>query len=207
MSKKAFSSTIGKFYTYDNIKLRLYMEISNGASLENLIIEGNVSEQVLYNNWEDILRKNSKANNNLEFLNHFEAAQKYTMLLSLYTTIKACLMKLTICPDVEVIKYLRTEGYYIDGSSVRAYTESIVAASNLSDNLATKIETKEKELRLYKVDNDVSSGSGFEEGLASLSYMIGFNIPDDVTLAKFNEYKRIIRKQNGIRNQQGRNSK
>jgi hypothetical protein len=183
------------------------MEISNGAPLNNLIIEGVVSEQVLYNNWEDILRKNSKANNNLEFLNHFEAAQKYTMLMSLYTTVKACLMKLTICPDIEVIKYLRTEGYFIDGSSFEAYSRSVIAASNLSDNLATKIEAKEKELMLFKVDNDVSTGIGFEEGLASLSYMVGFNIPDDVSLAKYNEYKRIIRKQNGIRNQQGRNPK
>jgi hypothetical protein len=183
------------------------MEISNGADLENLIIEGVVSDIILYNNWEDILRKNSKANNNLEFLNHFEAAQKYTMLLSLYTTIKACLMKLTICPDVNIIEYLRTEGYHIDGSSVKAYMESIIAASNLSENLATKIQTKEKELKLYKIESDVSGSIGFEEGLANLSFMIGFSIPDDITLAKYNEYKRIIRKQNGIRNQQGRNSK
>lgn len=199
---KVSLNTTEKFYTYNDIPLKLFMEIAESSNMGKLvkleIDRVNVSLNDLYTLWENILIRNSKENNSLEYLNYFQLMQRYAALNAEYNLIKACLTKLYLVVDNKLIALLESMGYVIDKSSNEAYEDSIQRAANLSNNLVTKIETKANQLRSYIKDGDNDSAS-FEEVRANISFMVGFNVDRDLTLAEFNGYKKLIKERNKVK--------
>jgi len=193
--KTSRSITKERFYTYDNIKLRLYLQIAASGDYSQLITSGRADQTECYQAWEEIVKRNNEANNSYQFSAYFDSAQGYAKLIADYNTIKACLFCLLFEIDNDLISFLKEKGYHIDveSNSRTKYEESIHAAMRRSDNLITKIRMKQNELAMM-ADKGSGQNAGFEEIIANLSFMLGFTVNDDITLARYNEYRKIIKK-------------
>lgn len=189
-SKKKSRVTTGKiFLTYDNITLRTYLHIAATGEYDKLIVKGDCSKEECLAVWEELVNRN---NNGQVFSAYFDSSQKYALLISDYNTIKATLFILLFEVDNDAIAFLKRKGYVIDTSSRAKYDASLALAMKTSDNLLTKIQMKQNEIASM-CDNG-SRMVGFEEVVANISFLLGFTINDDITLARYNEYRRIIAK-------------
>ena len=143
---------------------------------------------------EEITRLNSnstgKTNDNLDNI------KDYSRLLSKYIAVQASILQLYLCVDEESILFLASNGYKIDTSSNTAYRDTLKSAQRKAANVVTKIESKYKEIMasVQQMDPDAPAKSGIETMLASVSAALGFAVDSSVTLARFNEYSKIIKK-------------
>jgi hypothetical protein len=156
--------------------------------------------------WEEIVRKNCIANGVHEYTNYISALRSHALLVNDYISIKAHLIKLSYVVDEQSIEYLKAKGYVVDKSSTEAYTTSLVSALKKRENLMTRINMKKKELERIALQHKSGDGDrGIEEILATVSFQIGFSLSDDITLARFNEYVKIIKVQQTESQKHGRN--
>lgn len=162
-------------------------------------------EKILEEVWESIVKVNAKENNNSLFDYYFTTAQSHTYLVNEYHLIKACLLKLMFRVDKAVIQLLKDRGYKISLESQDAYVRSIDAAQSRSNNLITKLMTKQKELERMSRENQSLDKVTFPKAIAGISAGIGFAVGEDVSLATYNEYKKIIHTKNGRNRQAGFN--
>ena len=117
----------------------------------------------------------------------------YGKLIAKYELVKLNLMMLLLVVDSEAIQFLNKEGFKINESGRLAYTESIVLGFNRSNIFLTKIQTKLNDINDRVKEKEKKSTVTIEASMASISAAIGFNIPMDVTLARFNEYRKIAK--------------
>jgi lipase chaperone LimK len=173
---------------------------------------GNVSLLNSKNNletWEEIVRLNCVNNEMHEYINYLNALRSLSLLVNQYITVKAHISKLSLPVftgdkiDLASVEYLRSKGYEINMESKEKYIESLKVCLKKRENLMTRINMKRKEIeRLSIQQKGGSEEKGIEQLLASLSFQLGFTVSDDITLARFNEYNRIIKIQ---QEQHGRN--
>lgn len=152
--------------------------------------------------WEEILQKNSKVVGSFEYQNYFELSLGYAQFLSDYITAKAILIKLRYVIDDGDIAWLGERGYMIDvDHGYSGYLNSLYIVGKKSDNLRTKIKSRFKELKDFGKTGDAPvEAYSFQEVLANLNANLNFSVNEDITLAAYNEYRRIIKakqKQNG----------
>lgn len=155
---------------------------------------GKVDIEKCVDAWELIVDKNSKANNSFDYINYIEKYRSYSLLLNEYITVKAMLTKLAFSIDVDIIAWLNKKGYKIsitEGNS--KYEECLVNAIRKSDNLVTKTVMKANELRALQDKRGNTNGS-FESVIADLIFSLGFEVKDDITLARYNELKKLIKR-------------
>ena len=184
----------GVLYTYDSIPLTLYLEIAQTGNTDLLVISGTPTEKEIQSAWDEITRLNS---NSTGRTNHqLDNIKDYVRLLSKYQASQASILQLHLCVDDEALLYLASNGYRIDTSSNTAYRESLKSAQRKVANVLTKIESKYKEIMaaVAQADPDAPVQSGIETILAAVSASLGFNVESTVTLARFNEYNKIIKK-------------
>lgn len=183
---------------YGDIKLRLYLDIASTQEYRKLLIKGFASDDECFEAWEGILKSSSKITGDLTYTNYFSLTKSYALLVAKYNIVKACLLKVSMVVDRVTVQYLSTLGYQIDMSSTLAYATTIDNAIRNSNNLITKIATKQKQLEKYldKQGETATIGKIVALTNAALNYRA---IDVDVLLCEYNEYKEIIKKQNGRR--------
>jgi hypothetical protein len=192
------SSTTKKFYTYDDIKLKLYIEVTQSRTYRKLLISGEASDDECFAAWESLLIRNSKATGDLDYSNYFQLVQTYGLLLAKYNVVKACILKLTYTIDSRVVGILEEFGYSLDLTSNLTYATTLNNASISSNNIVTKLATIQKQLAEYE-DKD-SEPLTIGKIIADINTAMKFQaIDSDVLLSEFNEYKALIQKQNGRR--------
>jgi hypothetical protein len=193
-SKRTSRNTTGnRLLRYDDITLRLYLDVASSGDYRKLAVGFGVTDKECYNAWEEIVRRNNEANQSQEFNTYFESTQSYAKLIADYNIIKASLLYLSFTPDSEIIKYLAERGYNIDTSSSIKYMETLELAMHKSNNIVTKLKMKENELAMMG-EKSSGQGVGFEEIMANISFLVGFPVPEDITLARYNEFRKIIKK-------------
>jgi hypothetical protein len=191
-SKKISRTTIKvQFLSYENISLRLYLELSSSADYSRLIVKGKADVKGCAEQWEKIVKLNNQANGSFQYTAYFETQQDLALLIADYNVIKASLFVLLFETDNDIIEHLKEKGYVIDTSSQDKYNESIEAATRRSNNLITKIQSKQNELALQSGEEG-GQPVGFEEIMANMIAALGQHVPDDVTLARYNQYRKII---------------
>lgn len=169
--------------------------MSNTADYSLLCISGNCDADVAYDKYEAIIRKNGQMNGSLEFesyLTNFTALVKY---MADYQAIKAALGFLLYYVYDDYINFLNKKGYRINTDSASGYAKSITAAGRKADNLQSKIASKVKEME-RKGSQNSGSPRTFDDVMAELTAAIGFSVPEEVTLARYNGYQRVIRDRN-----------
>jgi len=191
-----FRTTTAILYTYENILLTTYQEIAQTGNLGLLIIKGRPSEKELTTRWEQIAAENGKCNG-YDSNGYHENVKDYVRLLATYQGVQASLLQLYICFDDEAIAFLESKGYHIDASTQSKYMESIQNGLQKVKNVITKIKSKYNIIAQYLKENkekETPLKTSVEEMLANVSAQMGFSVNMDVTLARYNEYNRIIRK-------------
>lgn len=162
--------------------------------------------------WEEIVRRNCIANEIHEYKNYLDALKSHALLVNQYITDKAHINKL-ILPvfgsgkiDMSSIEYLKSKGYVIDTSSKENYVSSLKVALSKRENLMTRINMKKKEIEKIALQQKANGEEkSLEQILAALSFQLGFPVTDDITLARYNEYNKIVRHQQSASKQHGRN--
>lgn len=191
-----FRTTTIVLYTYDNILLTTYQEIAQTGNLGLLIITGKASEKDLTSQWEKIVQQNGRTNG-YDADGYHENVKDYVRLLSTYQAVQASLLQLFISVDDEAILFLESKGYRIDKSSNAKFFQSIQNGLQKCKNVISKIKSKHLTITQYLKENkekETPLKTSVEEMLANISTSIGFSVGPDVTLARFNEYTKIIRK-------------
>lgn len=191
-----FKTSTAKFYTYEDITLKLYLEIAASLDFKRLILKGKAKESELMEAWELIIRKNYEVNGGFDYINYCDLIDGYNSLLSDYNYVRATLIQLMFVVDDNYIEELRNKGYKIDTSDSIKYAESIAAALRRSENLITRLKMKSNEISEMIGRDGGSSPASFEEIMAGLSLALKFAVPEDIKLSRFNEYKKIITERN-----------
>jgi hypothetical protein len=172
-----------------------------------LVLSGSGSASIdeCFDQWEKIIQQNSKINGNAEYRSYYDNLKHYNKLLRDFNLVKATITILYFEIDNSMIDYLASKGYKISTRSNVEYVNSLNAAMNKSNNLISKIEMRYK--AIVKA-NEQSKGSNqqvtFETLMANLTIALGFPLDDSLTLARYNEYNKIIKKRNE-QNRKGKN--
>lgn len=112
-------------------------------------------------------------------------------------------MVLLFTIDTPTIEFLNKSGYKIETKTQELFEESLRKAFIKSDNINSKLKQKFNQIQNFneglvsKKENEVGKSTGFEEKLAELSFEVGFSVDETITLARYNEYVKIINKRNG----------
>lgn len=200
------------FYSYDDLPLKVYLEIVKSGDYSRLIKSGEAADVQCYQAWEMILKRNAKELGSFEFDTYVNMALSYAQLLSEFNIVKAILVRLAIrftvtgpkqyTVDDQDLELLRKKGYKLDLSSELNYSVSLNAALQRSNNLVTKITMKQNELLRFSAASESDREvMGFEEVMADLDFHLGFASSREITLAGYNRLlkrlKERARKSNG----------
>lgn len=192
--KNRFKIFTENYYSYETIPLKVYFEVSRGNYVL-LQLKGRQNIEKLNQVWEEIVKKNAKANESFQYDNFFAVYKSHGNLIQEYTTVKAILMKLAFKVDKIDIEYLKKKGYAINTTTSQKYLDSLLAAIKKSDNLVTRAVMKANELKSFKGKLDESLQT-FDSVMADLTSSLGFEVKDEISLARYNELKKNIRKRN-----------
>jgi hypothetical protein len=203
-----FKPTTTSFYHYDNIPLRLYFEVAESSDYERLQLSGEYDAEKALDVWEDIVKRNSEENGSHQYYAYINSHKGLNKLLNDYTMTKAMLIKLAFVVDKKLIERLNKMGYRISTKNSQEYEDSLVAAIRKSDNMVTKITMRQNELNtLFKAQEGNKSKRSFEQVIADLTVGLGFIVNEDITLARYNEYRKIIQKKHELAKSKGRNGR
>lgn len=193
-SSQKYKTSTGVLYTYDNILLTNYMEIAQTGNTDLLVITGSPSDKEIQERWELIVKKNLEANG--QSSDQLDNIKDYVRLLATYIGVKASLLQLCTVNDDECITFLEHKGYRIDRSSHSAYVNSINANLQKVKNVLTKLASRNKLITesMKEADKTTPLMSSSESMLANISASLGFSVDSNITLARFNEYNKIIKK-------------
>lgn len=185
--------TTPKYFCYDDITLKLFVEISKTGDYSKLITSGDANDEELNNKWEDIVKKNGEANNDNSLNVYVNNFKRYGYFLAEHNEITILLTKLLIYVDRDIINLLRKKNIYIVTDSHGAFIESINNGFKKASNLLTKIRIEANKLAL-KTSNTQTGDVNLQELIAGISFALGFVISEDVKLAAYNEYKNLVKK-------------
>lgn len=179
---------------YEDIPLHTYLEIGATGNYHLLIVSGEFNDKELEKHFEEITKRNAQQNNDFAYQAYYNNIKTYGQLIEEYELVKLELSKLKIVIDDDSIGFLKDKGYRIDinGTATR-YAQTIQAAEARSNSILTKIQMKANELKLEAEKADKNKSEGIEEVLAGMSTVLGWNIPSDITLARFNKYRKIVK--------------
>lgn len=153
--------------------------------------------------WNDIILEYAELDNNLEIHGSFENQKVIYQLENLYVVIKAMIRTLMfITPHTKPARYGKTAsktiddlsklGYKIDTSSSAAYAASISAADKRANSIISQVNIRKAEM---DADNEGDYEKiSFEKTLSILNSSLGFQVPEDITVAMYCEYKKVITK-------------
>jgi hypothetical protein len=181
----------------------LFLEIVASHDYKRILKSGEASDDQCQEMWETIVQQHNYHNGNQEFFNYISHLRAYKDLLERYNTVKSSLMVLLFTIDTPTIEFLNKSGYRIETKTQELFEESLRKAFIKSDNINSKLKQKFNQIQNFneglvsKKENEVGKSTGFEEKLAELSFEVGFSVDETITLARYNEYVKIINKRNG----------
>lgn len=167
------------------------MEIASTGNL-SLMSKLGIEDEGCEIAWGEVLKENSTTNSDLNYIHMMNDYKALGGLTRDFIMVRANLLKLSFIVDDEALDFLKRKGYSINLSSALAYSESLTAGIKRSEHLNTRIEMKRNEIvRKYK--RETAKPITFEEAIAELNVSLGFVVERDITLASFNEYRKILK--------------
>lgn len=182
----------------------MFIDIADTGDYGKLIVEGSAATDETFEAWEKIIEESSKVNGNNGYRSYFDNIKHYNKLLRDFNLIKSALSILYFEVDTDLINFLKTKGYNINTSGRMAYENSLNASMLKSNNLITRIEMRYKEIiKATEQSKGSNQSASFESMMANLNYSLNLVETDNITLARYNEYMKIIR----LKNKESQNSK
>ena len=193
MFRGTLINTTGVFMTYQDIKLTTYLEVMNSGDLTKIVISGYPTVEAMEVAWEDIIKQAGKATGSGTFNKYYMHLKNYSRLIAEYNFIRSRLLQLMFVIDTNYIAELKKFKYNINvGGTSYDYSESINKALRKSDNIISKIQLEKSQLESITANSNYVASSA-EELLARVSVSLGFSIDSDITLARYNEYIKVIK--------------
>lgn len=156
---------------------------------------GDGDPSTAFDAYEAIIRRNGRVNGSPEFDTYLGDLLAYKNYLQDYNTITATLFCLRYEIDDDSIAWLKARGYHINTSGAAAYKKSLENCTQQAENIVSKMKSKLKAIEKRGKDAAVAPSS-FEEIMAALCTALGFQVSDDITLARYNHYYKIIKERN-----------
>lgn len=186
---------------YSTISVKTFIEIGSTHNFE-LLLPGCKDEVKLDEIWQGIIEENAKANGTGTTSAFLRIFQLLNYLIAEYLGVRAALWKSMFIIDNDTIEFLKSKGYHLKADPLvdtrHTYRDSIVECLNLVENTKTRIIMERK--KLLRISNGNSDGPvqsiTYEEIIANITDALGFQVPGDLTLALFNEYKKVIKRKN-----------
>lgn len=167
------------------------MAVANG-DLTPLIISGQPTTTQLDLCWDAIVEANNRATGSNNYANQTESLERRARLIADYMLVRLRLANLYYRVDPETIAWLNAKGYPIVTTTRTAFIASITDANNRVENLLSKIASVNNELARMKV-NRKEQPKTVGQLIASVSMELGFRLPNDVTLAEYNDYCKMLK--------------
>ncbi len=183
------------FLSYETITLKLYYDIIEKNNVEALQLSGRTNIERCTEEWERIVAKNAKENNNREYEIFLTANKEYAAFAGEHVIVHAMLIKLAYIVDKDAIAYLKKKGYKIvmtKGDD--AYAQSLIDAQAKAKGIVTKLRMKRNEIASFnKEDGPKRPVGNFQTAMANLIANLKTDVRDDITLARYNEYIKILK--------------
>jgi hypothetical protein len=182
-----------KFFRYDTILLRDYFDIAKNGCYSKVLISGNATEDECKEHWNKIVEENfEKGKSTFDFLNYVDTLDGYNHFLQEHNVITAQLIILHFQVDDEIIESLITKGYKIDTSGKTVYLESLINAIRRSRSILSTIKMKANDLEKFNQHIKQNEYITFDDVMATLILNLGFTVSDDITLARYNHFRKKI---------------
>lgn len=184
---------LGKNYSYETIPLKLFVEIGSTGNV-HLLGGFNIKKR-----WSKIVSDNAKALGNHEYEMFSGLLAKNNKYAVQYLIIQSSLNLLTVKSIKKERKFvsgliqdLAKYGYKIDTSSSENYLNSINAAKRKVLNLANRIGINKIQINTILGKASDVKPKTFDALIAELNSRLGFVVSDTITLARFNEYNKVL---------------
>lgn len=189
------------FLNYDNILLRVYFDIATNGTYEDLIVSGNATIEQCKDEWNRLLVKLFEKSGSFDYLGYLDNLEGYNSFLQEHNITIAQLLILHFQIDDEVIADLNERGYNIDiEHGKKAYSASLAKAMIRSNHLLSRIKMKANDMESFTDGLKDDAPTTYDEVMATLMLNLGFTVPDDITLARYNEYRRLIKQKSKSEN-------
>lgn len=183
--------------------MKLFLQIADSGEY-TLLAKSPATPEECYDHWCLIIDKQNLTSGSNEFRNYMDQQKAYNSLLSEYNRIKASLTVLCFTVDVDIISFLKSRGYNIVQTDSDSYTESINKAWRRSDNLITRINMKFNQIEKMNKNQVRVKTPTFDSIMADL-IKEKYNVPEDITLVRYLELKKLINKDLDGKRTRGRN--
>jgi len=163
----------------------------------SLSVDGKATLDECFECWEDIIQKSSDATGDGGYKSYFQNLRNYARLVRDFNLIKINITILYFEIDKDCIAYLASKGYVINTSTASGYLESLNNAMTRSNNIVSRMVSAYKLLEKATAKPKGSNKRpSFEQAMAHLTVALEMQVSDDITLARYNEYQKIIDKKN-----------
>jgi len=192
--KLIYKDASAAYYTYGDITLKLYINISETNDYLRICKSGKGNYDNCLEAWETIVKENSEANGDYEYMNYFNLIKSHRRLVIEQSLITAALIKLHFAVDRELVSFVNKRGYKISLVNTAEYAESLEGAIRKLKNLKARITMKENEIIEFQKVHKKEAGT-FQKMIAQLTYYSKVAISETITLAMYNEMMKLVREQ------------
>lgn len=184
-----------KYLSYQTIELRLYIEIADSMELDKLCIEGIPDTEECAERWEEIVAIHAKAQGNAEYIGYLKTFRNYYRMINEHTLIKAILTRLSLKFEQRWVDVLNLRRYRVDTSSQEAFQNSLERVEAQLASMEVQIALAKKELDDYgRGQGKGKKNESFEAIMANLCDALRREVPDNITLARYDEYCKIVKR-------------
>lgn len=205
--KSASKDPVDQFQYYTTcteLPLKVFLHICMTGDLTNLRKDPGWDPvtQELKDLWGDLIIEYAHLNNDQEVLTKLEAEKEIAQLQAAYIVIKAMIRYLEILtPDKDknaagYVSDLMKMGYHVDCSNSQNYKLSLERADKKSNSIITLIQMKKNSLKGEVEEKNLS----FDAIMAVISAELQFIIPDNISVARYCEYKKVMKRRIKIDN-------
>jgi len=182
----------GCYYSYDDIPLRTYLQILQTNDLKLLLKKGKLDDSAAIA-WEMITKENELLQGGNSYSIMFDHFSALTELVAEYNEVRITLWTLLYKFDMDKVLRMKELGFKIDCTNNQTYRDTLFNCIRQSKNYATKIKMKRNEIDAELPKEREQQQATFHTLMAQLTKQLKFNIPDDITLARFNAYLKELK--------------
>lgn len=209
MSWGIFKKASVKFWEYDDISLKLYIDISKTGDVTKLVKVGRIENQQCLDKWEELIKRQEKETGTNNLGAYISLLKAYLSYSNDHEVIRASLILVEWSNEQKIAKdgslvwvnltdwkhviYLKSKGHTIDFTTYDTMITTVRAALHKNENLVTKAVSKRKELEKMLAGKEEGKPLEFVDIMAQLNFAWPNPVSDDISLAGYNSYQKILK--------------
>jgi len=205
--KIAYQKRLKLYKNCEELPLRNFFKIISTGDFKYLYKVRNydrlksINTEALSMLWGDVILEYADLSNDKNISNSFEEQKIIYQLENSYVVIKVMIRLLMFITPyskgeghgdlaTKTIADLKLMGYKIDLSSDKAYASSISAADKRANHIISQIKIRKADLAT--LEGEGSKDISFDYVISSLNTALKFIVPEDITVSRYCEYKKVL---------------